>query len=254
MSGRKDRDGRREERLRREAEAQDGQRRRRLLQLASAATFVAIAAVAVLVVISQTDSDGGDADVEGIAEVRSELRGISQDGMVLGDLRAPVTLIEFGDLQCPACKAVAEELVPEVVESKVRAGEARLEFRNFTILGPDSETAAAAAIAAGAQGRGWAFVDLFYRNQGLEGSGYVTDEFLTAIARAAGVKDIPRWNRERAARAASAQIAADNAAAQRLEFGGTPSFAVRGPATTGIEPLGTPESAEQLESAIDAAR
>ena len=254
MSGRKDRERRREERLRSETEAREGERRRRLLQLASAATFIAIAVVAVLVVISQSQSDGGDSNVEGAAELRSDLQGIPQDGLVLGNPGAPVTLVEFGDLQCPACKAVSEEIVPDVIDAKVRSGEAQLEFRNFTILGPESETAAAAAVAAGEQGRGWSFVELFYRNQGLEGSGYVTDEFLTAIARSAGVPDIPRWNRERAGRAAMAQVAADNAEAQRLGFGGTPSFAVRGPATAGIEPLGTPESAGQLESAVDSAR
>ena len=66
--------------------------------------------------------------------------------------------------------------------------------------------AGAAALAAGEQGRGWNFVELFYRNQGVENSGYVTDEFLTAIARGAGVADIAQWNADRRSKRVLAQV------------------------------------------------
>ena len=56
----------------------------------------------------------------------------------------------------------------------MRSGEAKLEFRNWTIIGPDSQDAAKAALAASEQGRYWSFITLFYRNQGTENSGYVT--------------------------------------------------------------------------------
>jgi protein-disulfide isomerase len=253
LSGRKDRERRREERLRHEEQAKEGERRRRIVQLASALAFVAIAVVAVLVVISQSQTDGGDTELEGGEQVTAGLAGIPQRGLVLGKPTAPVTLVEFGDLRCPVCKGVAEEILPEVIDSKVRSGEAKLEFRNFSILGPESDAAAAAAVAAARQNRGWSFVELFYRNQGFETTPYVTDEFLTAIARAARVPDIPRWNRERRSAAASSEVSRDVAAAERLGFEGTPSFAVRGAATGGLQPLGTPGSAGELESAIDSA-
>ena len=57
-----------------------------------------------------------------------------------------------------------------MIEAKVRSGEAKIEFRNFTIIDEQSGPAGAAAIAAGEQGRGWNFVELFYRNQGTEDS------------------------------------------------------------------------------------
>jgi protein-disulfide isomerase len=137
-----------------------------------------------------------------------------------------------------------------VIEGQVRNGEAKLSFNNYTIIGPQSTPAGAAAIAAGEQGRGWNFVELFYRNQGVEDSGYVTDAFLTAIARGAGVPDIDKWNADRKSKRALAEVAATTAEAERLSFTGTPSFAVKGPATTGLETLGTPGSAGDLESAI----
>jgi protein-disulfide isomerase len=232
----------------------DPKRRENLIKLGSAAVFLAIVAVAVLIVVSQSDESGGDAgSVEGAAEVREELAGIPQTGLELGNRDAAVKLFEFGDLQCPYCKAVSEDVIPPVIESKVRSGEAVLEFRNFTILGEESVDAAAAAIAAGEQDRGWDFVELFYRNQGVEASGYVTDEFLTSIARAAGVPDLARWDEDRASRATLGQILRANEEAERLGLSGTPSFVVVGPGADGMESLGTPGSAADLEAAIDEA-
>jgi len=175
------------------------ERRRLLLQIGSAAVFLAIVAVAVLIVVSSNETSGGDTNLEDVSLVAGQLKGIPQNGMVLGDPRAKVRLIEFGDLKCPVCKGFSEEIVPKVIDSKVRSGEAKIEFKNFTIIDEESTPAGAAAIAAGEQGRAWNFIELFYRNQGLETSSYVTDEFLTEIARGAGVPDIGKWKRRSSA-------------------------------------------------------
>ncbi len=229
------------------------ERRGRVVQLGSAAAFLAIVVVAVLIVIGQSQTDGGDTSLESADVVRQELAGIPQNELVLGDPSAPVTLVEFGDLQCPVCKGYAEEVIPDVIDSKVRGGEVRIEFRNFTIISEESVPAAAAAIAAGKQGRGWNFIELFYRNQGIERSGYVTDEFLTEIARGAGVPDIAKWDTDRESRRVLSEVSADTAEAEQLGLGGTPSFAVEGPATRGLEPQGTLGSADEIEAAIEAA-
>jgi protein-disulfide isomerase len=231
----------------------DEERRQRLIKLGSAAAFLAIAAVLVAVVISQSQSDGGDAsDVEDVALVDKQLRGIPQNGMVLGDPSAPATLVEFGDLQCPACKGYAEEIIPEVIAGPVRRGEAKIDFRNYVILGSQSRDAGAAAVAAGLQGRGWNFVELFYRNQGIEHAGYVTDEFLTAIARGAGVPDIAQWNTDRKSQAVLREVNRTTSEASDLGFTGTPSFAVQGP-NGALEPISTPGSVGEIESALSQA-
>jgi protein-disulfide isomerase len=233
--------------------AQGDERRRKLLQLASAAVFLAIAGVVVLIVVNANKSSGGDAsNLQSAGEVNRALAGIPQHGMQLGDPKAPVMLVEFGDLKCPVCAAFSKEIIPTVIDSKVRDGAARIEFRNFTIIDEQSGPAGAAALAAGEQGRGWNFLEIFYRNQGVETAPYADDVFLTAVARAAGVEDIPRWNRERRSARLSGEVKATTEEAQRLGFTGTPSFAVEGP-NGKLEPLGTPGSAGELESAIDAA-
>ncbi len=237
-----------------ERQAGANERRQNLIKLASALAFVAVAVVVVLIVISGNQSEGGDSgELEGVAEVKRELSGIPQDGMVLGDPKAKVTVLEFADLQCPVCKGYSEEVLPQIIENRVRSAEAKLSFRNFVIIDKLSIPAGAAALAAGEQRRGWNFVELFYRNQGIERSGYVTDEFLTAIAEAAGVPDIDKWNRDRKSRAVLGEIAASTAEAEELGFNGTPSFAMEGPGAKGTEALGTPESAGALESAISSA-
>jgi protein-disulfide isomerase len=255
MSDSRERQNRREERLPEETKADPGGRRTRLLRLAAGAAFLALAAVVVLIVVNASSTSGGDAEnLEGAAAVEAELGGIPQQGLVLGDPAAKVELIEYGDLQCPACKSYAEEILPPVIENQVENGQAKLVFRNFTILGAQSETAGAAALAAGAQGRGWNYVELFYRNQGVENTDYADDEFLTAIARAAGVRNLAKWQRDRKSRRFTDQVSATSAQAESLGLTGTPSFAIKGPSSEGVELLSTPGSADELESAIEAAR
>lgn len=253
MSGRNSREARREERLQAESEGERQERRKRLLQIGSAAVFLAIVVVAVLIVVSQSKTSGGDTNLEDVGVVKSQLSEIPQNGMVLGEPNAKVTLFEFGDLQCPVCKGFSEEIIPDVIDSKVRSGRAKIDFRNFTIISQESIPAGAAAIAAGMQGHAWNYIELFYRNQGPEASGYVTDAFMTEIARGAGVPDIAKWNKDRESAKVVKEVEGTTAEAQKLGFTGTPSFAIKGPGTSGMETLGTPGSASQIEEAIEEA-
>ena len=252
MSARAERAKQQGERQRAEEGASGDDRRRRLLQLAAGVAFLVLAVVLVLIVVSSGNS-GGDADnIGGTAEVDRLLAGIPQHGMVLGDPKAPVTLIEFGDLQCPVCAGYAKEIMPPVIENQVKNGEAKIDFRNLTIIGPESIPAGAAALAAGEQGRGWNYLEIFYRNQGEERSGYVTDEFMRAVAGAARVKNLAEWNQDR--RNLTGEVEKTTEEAGKLGYSGTPSFAVEGPGAKGLELLGTPESTGALEAAIAAAQ
>jgi protein-disulfide isomerase len=254
MSGKQDREKRKEERLREETQVNAKDRRTRLLQFGAGAVFLVLAVVVVLIVISSSSSGGGDAsNLKEVSQVDSLVSGVPQTNMVLGDSKAPVELIEFGDLQCPVCKAYSEEILPKVIEGQVDQGQAKIEFRNFTIIGVQSPPAGAAALAAGAQGRGWNYLELFYRNQGKENSGYADDEFLTAVAKGSGVKDIAKWNEERNSAKLTGEVKKTTAEAVKLGFTGTPSFAIKGPSTNGMELLGTPATAGEIEEAIDQA-
>jgi protein-disulfide isomerase len=244
----------RAERLRREAEEQATARRRRLVQYGAGAALLAVIVVVVAIVVSQSGSGGSGASAGGnVADtslVSSQLKGIPQSDTVLGDPKAKVTVVEYGDLQCPVCKAFSFETAPDLISQVVRKGTAKYEFRQFTILGPDSITAAKAALAAGEQGRYWNFIELFYRNQGEENTGYVTDDFLTSIAKAAGVPDISKWDSDRKSSKFDAELKKIQTDAQTLGLNATPSFVVEGPGGkkvvgSGVLPL------SQLQSAIN---
>jgi len=230
----------------------EGERRKQLLQLAAGAAFLAVAVVLVLIVVNASSSgDGGDTKLEGTKEVNRALKGIPQNGMVLGDPQAPVELVEFADPKCPYCKAFAEGVLPPIIENQVKNGQLKISYRVYAIIDDQSQPAGAAAYAAGRQGRGWNFVELFYRNQGSELKPYAEDEFLEAIAKGAGVKNLSRWNRERAE--LEPEVEATTAEAQELGFTGTPSFAIKGPKTKGLQPLGTIGGTNELEAEIAAA-
>jgi protein-disulfide isomerase len=213
--------------------------RKRRVQYLSLAAFAAVAVIVALIVISQSggSDDGGGAPsmVQGAAQVDSELSGIPQDGQVLGDSNAPVTVVEFGDPQCPVCKAFSQEVAPQLISSQVKTGNVKYEYEPYIIIGPDSKPAMRAALAAGDQGRFWNYLQLFYRNQGEENSGYVTDDFLTNIAKGAGVPDIDEWNQSRNGSQWDSILAKGTADAQSLGFNGTPSILVEGP--KGQKPL-----------------
>jgi protein-disulfide isomerase len=256
MSNKREREKRREERLAAEQKTTgSGDQRTRLLQIAAGAAFLAVVAVVVLIVAnSGGDDSGGDAgNLQGTAEVEKLFAGIPQEGLVLGDPKAKVELTEYGDLQCPVCKAFAEEILPPVIEKQVRSGDVKVAFRNFTIIGPQSDIAGAAAVAAGNQGKGWQFLDLFYHNQGAENAGYADDAFLTAIAEAVGVPNIDKWNQDRKSEKVEIEVEESDEEAERLGLTGTPSLAIKGPGTNGTELASAPGSSEALEAMIEEA-
>ena len=83
---------------------------------------------------------------------------------IRGPKTAPVTLVEYGDYECPFCGQVYHVLK----DLRQRAGNlARFVFRNFplTTIHPHAERAAEAAEAAGAQGKFWEMHDLLFENQ-----------------------------------------------------------------------------------------
>ena len=88
----------------------------------------------------------------------------AEDDHVLGNLAAPVTVLEYGDYECPYCAAAAPVLLRLVEESD---GGVRLVFRNCPIADrhPYALTAALAAEAAGAQGAFWPMHEVLFARQ-----------------------------------------------------------------------------------------
>jgi protein-disulfide isomerase len=182
------REAARAERRAHEAAAARAAQRRRRLRTLGVAAVVAAAIVGVMAAISAGGADRDQPNrIEGGAEIARILDGIPQDGITLGNPRARVTLVEFADLQCPYCAQAANDALPAVIDRYVRTGRVKIEFQPLAFIGSDSQTAAQYAAAAAQQDRLWQFVELFYRNQGEENSGYVTQDYLDRLIRASGI-------------------------------------------------------------------
>jgi protein-disulfide isomerase len=255
MSNQRDREKRREERIAAESSAASGDRRTRLLQLSAAGVFLAIIIVVVVIVATGgSDDKGGDsANFVEKDHVEKLLTGIPQNATVLGDPKAPVKLYEYGDLQCPVCKEYSENVLPKIIENQVKKGEVSITYRDFIIIGPQSIPAGEAAAAAGAQRKGWNFIETWYRNQGEENSGYATDEFIESMAKYVGVPDFAKWKEEWQGKKYKKHIEDTTAQAENIGFEGTPSFSIEGPNSKGLELLGTPGSTKAIEEAIEEA-
>jgi protein-disulfide isomerase len=188
LSSRKEqREQARREREQREAAALAVQRRNRRLWQVGAGLAVAVVVVVIAIVVSGSGSDTKVQPKE-TRQTQSLLGGIAQNGITLGNPNAKVTMYEFADLQCPFCReyTTSSNLFPQLVEKYVKTGKVKMVWRNLTFIGSDSITAARYAISAGQQNKLWDFADLFYKNQGTENSGYVTDKFLNNISKGAG--------------------------------------------------------------------
>jgi protein-disulfide isomerase len=203
-----------------------------------------LALAAVIVVVVALAAGGGDKppakkageSLPGQFEANARFEGIQQDGITLGDPRAPVTLVEFADLQCPYCRQYTTDVLPALVADYVRTGQVKMVFRSVSILGSDSTTAARMAAAAGRQDKLWPFIDIFYANQGDEGTGYVTDAFLTRIAKAVRGLDLQQALTDRDSPKIDRQLTEAQTEMTIAGFQGTPSFLV-GPSDGRLESL-----------------
>src|SRR5829696_5460791 len=159
---------------------------------------------------------------------------------VRGGADAPVTLVEYGDFQCPYCA----EAYPVVRELQERFGEElRFVFRHMPLadLHPRAPFAAEAAEAAGAQGRFWEMHDRLFEHQ-LQ----LDDDELRGHADAVGVDDAARFDAELRERVYQARVAGDLASGAHSGVPSTPRFFVNG-----LIHLGSASYGELFE-AIDA--
>lgn len=130
---------------------------------------------------------------------------------------APVTLVEYGDFECPYCGAA----YPIVQEVQRRLGDhLRFVFRNFplTQIHPHAQHAAETAEAAAAQGKFWAMHDILFEHQR-----QLDDDHLARYASELGL-DTGRFETEMAAHAHAGRVREDFLSGVRSGVNGTPTF------------------------------
>jgi len=216
-----------------EASVAEAARRKRLTQLGVVVAVVVAAVVVILIVTSSGSSKAPKAHTKAANAVESEvtslLAGIPQSGNSLGSPKAPVTLQYFGDLECPICKKFTLGALPPLIQHWVREGKLRIEYRNLETATREPETfktQQAAALAAGKQAKMWNYLETFYREQGAEDSGYVTEQYLRNLAEQVHGLNMAKWTSERTKPEWASQIETDAQASNAAGFTGTPAFLI----------------------------
>jgi len=219
-----------------EAAAADATRKRRITQLAGVGAVVVAAIVVILIATGgggkSTPSVPKPTEQPKIAqEVSHELAGIPQNGRTIGNPNAPVTIQYFGDLECPICKQFSDKsgALPALLAGPVKDGKVKIEYMSMQTATREPEVFTdqqKAAYAAGAQKKGWHYIELFYNEQGAEDSGYVNEKYLQNIASQVPGLNLSKWQSERSNPKYEAEIAADQQAANNNSLTGTPSFLI----------------------------
>ena len=195
--------------------------------------IIVAALVVVGIVVGVSLAGGGDDDapssITGTEEVQAQLEGVPQAGNVLGDPDAPVEIIEYGDLACPACREASTTTIPEAIDQIVKPGDAKMVFRPIAFISRSSERGALGAEAAGMQDAMWSFVELIYRNQGPESDqDWLTDDLMTEAVEQLGL-DVNQWTADYMGQESEQKFLATESQAQEDEVGVTPTFLIRGP-------------------------
>ncbi|MBI3047560.1 MAG: DsbA family protein [Acidobacteria bacterium] len=172
------------------------------------------------------------------ASAQAKFIGIDDDPQ-LGKPDAKVTIIEFGDFQCPFCRAFWRETLPRTKKEYVDTGRVRIVFRDFAQdVHPEAMMTAMAAECADDQGKYWEFHDKAFREQDRRGRDVVRYR----------VADVKRWAAEIGLEPAAfnecldserykAEVQKDYKDGADIGMNGTPVFFINGRALVGAHPF-----------------
>lgn len=171
-----------------------------------------------------------------------------------GKSSAKVTMVEFGDFQCPFCQSFTQNTLPQIKSQYIDTGKVKLIFRHFPLpFHVNAQISAVAAECANQQGKFWPYHDLLYKNGQADGTN-LDKVSLEKYADSLGLNKgnflgvgKNKFNQCLETNAPLKIVQADAAEGTKDGVSGTPSFFVNGQIVVGAQPLA------QFQSVIDAA-
>jgi protein-disulfide isomerase len=159
-------------------------------------------------------------------------------GRIKGPADAPVTLTEFGDYQCPACRSY-HPIVDELMRRYPT--QLKLQFHHFPLvqIHANAMLAAQVAEAAGDQGKFWEMHDLLFLQQHMWASSTNARSFFTSLASQLGL-NAGQFTQSLEAVQTRDRILADVAKGRDANIPGTPTFFINGqlvPGSPGVDEL-----------------
>ena len=176
--------------------------------------------------------------------VTVDINNVKTEGaLFIGNPNAPVTIAQWFDYQCPACKYGDQNMITPLVAEYVKAGKLKIIFKDFAFLGPDSQSIALTARAV------WeAYPDKFYEwhktffdNQGQENTGWATKDVITALTKKVAGIDTKVIDGLLAKNSAKYKAAIDADKEEGAKFGinATPSFMIGDKVLAGVPTYAT---------------
>ncbi len=211
------------------------------------ASSIIVAALIIAGSMVYTPGSGGTDNflkkADGGRKISLEAAMSTDDDFVLGNPDAPVTMVVFGDYECPFCKKSADTAEAQVREEYVASGKVKVVFRDYPLSFHEfARPAAIAAQCAGAQGKYWEYHDMLFKNQeklaSVDFAKLAGEVGIDSVAFTACTVD-PKT---------AAEVEADFQAGQLLGVEGTPATFINGALIPGAYPYETYK--EAIETAL----
>ena len=176
---------------------------------------------------------------------------IKQGSPYQGNKSAPVTVIDFSDLQCKLCQRFVKSTEPQINSTYIQTGKVALVFKHLPNRGFDSTPAALAAQCTSDQGLFWQFHNLLYKSQGPIDSGWASKDNLKKLASQIPRLDIQKFNSCFNSQKYKSFIESDLALAHSLGFTQTPSFIIVNSDGSNPQKLEGPQPFPEFKAVID---
>lgn len=197
-----------------------------------------------------TEKPEAEVEQEGVPAVEPKIEGEPY----LGDPKAPVKLVYYGDFQCPFCKRIEENTFPEVIEKYVDTGKAVFYFKNFQFLGPDSTAAGVAGECiikqlSGDFGPYWQWYNTMFEKQDAENAGFGSAQDIKSLVRELNLSgiDVSQFEGCLDNQETISEVQADTQEGQADGVTGIPATFVNGWLIGGAQPFSAFESAIEAE-------
>lgn len=199
-----------------------------------------------------TASSAAEETPEPGGEISAIVRRDPDDTMAMGDVDAPVVLVEWTDFRCPFCAAFTMRTMPDIIKEYVDTGKVRIEVRDVAFFGDESIDAAVAARAAGRQDKYFEYLHTLYEAAPQKGHPDMPREKLIGFARDAGVADLERFAEDLTDPELRQAVAQSTTEAQQWGVTSVPFFVAGDKALSGAQPIAT--FRQYLDNALGDAR
>ncbi|WP_106496754.1 DsbA family protein [Lentibacillus sp. Marseille-P4043] len=211
-------------------------------------TLIVIAIIVALIVISNKSSDSDSEEGKTFDNQPS-----TEGQPTYGDTDAPVSIVEFGDFMCPACKIWGENFFPQLVSDYVDSGEANISFVNVLFHGAQSELGSLAAESVYKQNPDayWDFHQALFNEQPSEGhdNEWLTREKIMEVAEGVPKIDTEQLKEDLDNETAMDEVNKDTKLVNKFDVKLTPTIMVNG--TTIEDPFDYDEIKNAIEDALE---